>query len=95
MTILISMRLRRGPGTGSFEKAVRGLLPGMAAFALLMPPPAVAVPACPDGKDVRQPDGSAFRLQLRGDEFFSWTETADGYPVLHRARDRPVQHLMF
>ncbi|HNX33796.1 MAG TPA: M6 family metalloprotease domain-containing protein [Kiritimatiellia bacterium] len=87
MTILISLRLRRGAGTGSFEKAVRGLLTGMAALALLMPPPAAAVPACPDGKDVRQPDGSAFRLQLRGDEFFSWTETAAGYPVLHDASD--------
>ena len=38
-----------------------------------------AVPACPDPVDVSQPDGSKVRLQLRGDEFFSWHETPEGY----------------
>ena len=56
------------------------LLAGVLFFWL--PHPAGAVPACPDGTKVKQPDGSVFVLQLRGDEYFSWTETADGYAVL-------------
>ncbi len=51
-------------------------------FAFCMPDPAGAVPAAPDGLEVTQPDGSVFRLHVRGDEFFSWNETAEGCAVL-------------
>ncbi|MDD4019644.1 MAG: M6 family metalloprotease domain-containing protein [Kiritimatiellae bacterium] len=56
------------------------LVAGVLVFCLS--PPAGAVPACPDGTIIKQPDGSVFVLQLRGDEYFSWAETADGYAVL-------------
>jgi len=42
---------------------------------------AQAVPADPAGREVTQPDGTKFILHLRGDEFFSWHETEDGYAV--------------
>ena len=48
---------------------------------------ASAVPARPDGVEVAQPDGAKFRLHLRGDEFFSWHETADGYAVARDTTD--------
>jgi len=46
-----------------------------------------AVPAAPEGIDAMQPDGRAFRLHLRGDEYFSWHETAEGYAVERDATD--------
>lgn len=49
---------------------------------------ALAVPASPDGVDVVQPDGTQFRMHVRGDEFFSWNETADGYAVVKDPVDR-------
>ena len=36
---------------------------------------------------MRQPDGTTFTLHLRGDEFFSWHETADGYAVVKDPAD--------
>ncbi|NLG36040.1 MAG: M6 family metalloprotease domain-containing protein [Lentisphaerae bacterium] len=41
-----------------------------------------AVPACPDGLVVVHGE-EPVQLQLRGDEFFSWTETVDGFAVLY------------
>lgn len=61
------------------------LLAGGLAFWL--PHPAGAVPACPEGTKVKQPDGSVFVLRLRGDEYVSWNETADGYAVLKDPAD--------
>ena len=46
---------------------------------------AFAAPANPAGRDVVQPDGTKFTLHLRGDEFFSWTETSDGYSIVKDA----------
>ena len=42
---------------------------------------AVAVPASPEQREVVQPDGTRVHVKLRGDEFFSWTETTNGYAV--------------
>lgn len=50
-------------------------------------PAARAVPASPAGWEITQPDGTRFELHLRGDEFFSWHETADGYAVVKDAGD--------
>jgi len=44
-----------------------------------------AVPAYPDPVEVRQPDGTAFQLRLRGDECFTRNETADGFAVVKDA----------
>lgn len=46
-----------------------------------------AVPASPESREMAQPDGTRFQLQLRGDEFFSWTETSDGYAVMKDSAD--------
>lgn len=46
-----------------------------------------AVPASPDDVEVAQPDGTKFRLQLRGDEFFSWHETDEGYAIVKDPAD--------
>ncbi len=46
---------------------------------------AIAVPADPTPIVVQQPDGKTFKLRLRGDEFFSWRETVEGYAVVKDA----------
>ena len=43
---------------------------------------AVAVPANPEPQEVTQPDGTNIQLRLRGDEYFHWTETTNGYAVV-------------
>ncbi|HPA20793.1 MAG TPA: M6 family metalloprotease domain-containing protein [Verrucomicrobiae bacterium] len=48
---------------------------------------ALAVPANPEAWEVRQPDGVTFRMRLRGDEFFSWHETEDGYAIIKDPTD--------
>jgi M6 family metalloprotease-like protein len=59
--------------------------------------PAGAVPANPEGREVVQPDGSKFVLHVRGDEFLTWKETAEGYAVEKDSADgfwkyaRPVK----
>ena len=46
---------------------------------------AMAVPACPAPATVAQPDGSSLTIFLRGDEFSSFSTTADGYTVVRDA----------
>ena len=46
---------------------------------------AKAVPANPEPREITQPDGTKFQLRLRGDEFFHWTETTNGYVVVKDA----------
>lgn len=47
---------------------------------------AKAVPATPELLGFSQPDGTKIQLHLRGDEYFSWHESADGYVVV---KDQP------
>jgi M6 family metalloprotease-like protein len=49
--------------------------------------PAWGVPAAPVGVDVAQPDGTRIRLYARGDEYFAWHETAEGYAVARDTTD--------
>ena len=44
--------------------------------------PAFAVPANPEPMEVMQPDGTKFQMRIRGDEYFSWCETAEGYAAI-------------
>jgi len=44
--------------------------------------PAMAVPAFPEPTEAVQPDGTRFQLHLRGDEYFSWHETSEGYVIV-------------
>ncbi|OGS54838.1 MAG: hypothetical protein A3J79_11995, partial [Elusimicrobia bacterium RIFOXYB2_FULL_62_6] len=48
----------------------------------LLPGAAVAVPASPSLVEVSQPDGSKFRLALKGDEFYHRHEDDKGYTIL-------------
>ena len=48
---------------------------------------AMAVPATPNGIDVAQPDGQTIRITMKGDEFFSWTETNEGYATVKDPKD--------
>ena len=43
---------------------------------------ALAVPADPTPREMTQPDGTKIQVRLRGDEFFHWTETTNGYAVV-------------
>jgi M6 family metalloprotease-like protein len=43
-----------------------------------------AVPANPEPVTFLQSDGSELTVHLRGDEFFSWFETVDGYTLLRK-----------
>lgn len=42
----------------------------------------LAVPACPNVFSVQQSDGTMLNIRLRGDEFYNWVETEEGYPVI-------------
>ncbi len=77
------------------------LLPLLAACLIAWPFDSVrAVPASPEPVEVTQPDGTKIRLRLRGDEYFSWHETTNGYVVVKDAGDgfwkfaRPVSGLV-
>lgn len=43
--------------------------------------PAFAAPASSGSHEARQPDGSVISLRKRGDEWFHWRETAEGFAV--------------
>jgi len=43
-----------------------------------------AVPANPAPETILQSDGSEITVHLRGDEFFSWHETTDGYMLIRQ-----------
>lgn len=53
--------------------------------ALLLAAIAIAsvygVPANPNGRPVKQPDGSTIMVYSKGDESVHWLETRDGYPI--------------
>lgn len=51
------------------------------AVASLCARPASCVPACPDGAEVVQPDGTRVTVFLRGDEHARWHEDANGYAI--------------
>ena len=41
-----------------------------------------AVPASPDFAEIKQPDGKTFKARLKGDEFYHWYESEDGYTII-------------
>jgi hypothetical protein len=56
-------------------------------FSLWPVSPATAAPASPDPVEVVQPDGTRIQIRLRGDEYFSWQETEEGYAVVKDTAD--------
>jgi hypothetical protein len=51
------------------------------ALIIMTPVTALSVPASPDAAEVVQPDGTAVKVHLTGDEWNNWVETLDGYTV--------------
>jgi M6 family metalloprotease-like protein len=46
----------------------------------------MAVPACPEGAKVTQPDGTEITIYLRGDEYRHWHESKDGFLIAKSAK---------
>lgn len=44
-----------------------------------------AVPAYPNPIEIIQPDGSSLTIIQKGDEYYSWIETTDGYSIMKNA----------
>ncbi len=63
---------------------MRNLL--LSALCLLCVIKAAAVPADPTPAVITQPDGTQLTIVLHGDEFYSFTTTADGYTVVKDSR---------
>ena len=47
----------------------------------ILPSKAFAVPACPSPFELKQPSGKTFEARKRGDEWYNWVETKDGYGI--------------
>lgn len=47
-----------------------------------------AAPALPRLIEITQPDGSIIKARQQGDEFQHWTETKNGYTILHNPRTK-------
>lgn len=69
------------------NRIILGYMLVSACFIGALIPSAHAVPAWPGVTEVAQPDGTRFGLRLKGDEFFSWHETTDGYVIARDAGD--------
>ncbi len=54
-------------------------------FLLTLFDVSLSVPAHPFPERIIQPDGTQIEVVMKGDEFFHWTETREGFPVV---RDR-------
>ena len=67
----------------------RSMLAALIAAAVVLsvcPAPVMAVPACPGGATVTQPDGTPITVYLRGDEYAHWNESREGYHITRNAR---------
>ena len=49
--------------------------------ALIFPLEVFAVPASPHPFELKQPSGKTFEARKRGDEWYNWVETKDGYGI--------------
>jgi M6 family metalloprotease-like protein len=54
---------------------------GALLLLLLVAESSMAVPACPWGAEVIQPDGTEITVYLRGDEYAHWNESEDGFLI--------------
>ncbi len=53
----------------------------------------LAVPAHQEEKEFKQSDNSSFRGQLKGDEWFSWVETKDGYIAKYNTQSKNYEYI--
>ena len=52
-----------------------------------------AVPAHQEEKEFKQSDSSSFRGHLKGDEWFSWVETNDGYIAKYNGKSKNYEYM--
>ena len=53
-----------------------------------------AVPAMPGKLTFKQNDGSVFVGELKGDEYFYWIETEDGYIVKYNKNSKEYEYML-
>ena len=53
----------------------------MLFLAIIFPSHAFVVPAYDDFFALKQPSGISFEARQRGDEWYNWIETKDGYGI--------------
>lgn len=58
------------------------LLASSIYFLLAFNSVSLAGPAAPFVREISQPDGTKFKVKLKGDEWLHWHETEDGYAVM-------------
>lgn len=56
-------------------------------FSLLLAGSAMAIPAKPGFRTIKQPNGTEIKVRLCGDERLNWFETEDGYKLLRNEHD--------
>ena len=68
-------------GKRSHSVSVLYLIVLIALAALIFPLEVFAVPACDRPFELKQPSGKTFEARQRGDEWYNWVETKDGYGI--------------
>lgn len=53
-----------------------------------------AAPALQKETDFRQDDGSTFKGHLKGDEWFNWVQTDDGYVVQYNEESKNYEYMV-
>jgi M6 family metalloprotease-like protein len=67
---------------GGLSDKLRGITVLSLFILLLGAKVSMAVPACPGGAKVTQPDGTEITIYLRGDEYAHWNESEDGFQIV-------------
>jgi hypothetical protein len=65
---------------------------GLVVALVLLARLSLAVPAYPGSILLTQPDGSVFEARQFGDEWYHWTETADGYVIQKNQKTRAYEY---
>jgi len=68
--------------TGGLSDKLRSITVLSLFILLLGAKVSMAVPACPGGAKVTQPDGTEITIYLRGDEYAHWNESEDGFQIV-------------
>ncbi|MCI0499201.1 MAG: M6 family metalloprotease domain-containing protein [Planctomycetales bacterium] len=67
-------------------KVAKALCAAAVFLLAAVPAPVMAVPACPEGAPVTQPDGTEISVYLRGDEYAHWNESREGYQIIKNGK---------
>ena len=70
----------------------KNTLISLALLSMLAAPAALAIPADPQPKKVRQPDGTYITVLMRGDEHAHMLLADDGTPLFFNTRSRAFEY---